>query len=81
MHVNPLMGCLSRTACGGCWPIPICRQRWSRPCLGFPSSNPMFGSYASYAGIERHEVRHGIDVWHPKYPVIPKIGGRRLPRG
>ena len=29
-----------------------CRQRWSRPCLGFLLSNPMFGSYASYAGVE-----------------------------
>ena len=49
------------------------------PVPWFPSSNPMFGSYASYAGIERHEVRHDIDVWHPKYPVIPKIGMQLTP--
>jgi len=49
------------------------------PVPWFPSSNPMFGSYASYAGVEPHEVRHGIEVWHPKYPVIPKIGMQITP--
>ena len=29
------------------------------PVPWFPSSNPRFGSYAHYAGIENHEVRMG----------------------
>ena len=44
------------------------------PVPWFPSSNPRFGSYAQFAGVADHEVRHGIKVLHPKYPAIPKIG-------
>jgi glycosyltransferase involved in cell wall biosynthesis len=49
------------------------------PVPWFPSSNPMFGSYAAFAGVPAHEMRHGIGVWHPKYPVIPKIGMQVTP--
>jgi glycosyltransferase involved in cell wall biosynthesis len=49
------------------------------PVPWFPSRNRRFGSYAELAGIEGHEVRHGIEVWHPKYPVVPKIGMRVTP--
>ena len=44
------------------------------PVPWFPSSNPRFGSYAKYAAIPRDEVRHGINVRHPRYPLLPKIG-------
>ena len=27
-----------------------------------------------YAGAPARESRHGLDVWHPRYAVIPKIG-------
>ena len=49
------------------------------PVPWFPSSNPMFGSYADFAGVPAHELRHGIEVWHPKYPVIPKVGMQIAP--
>jgi len=49
------------------------------PVPWFPSSNPIFGSYANYAGVPTHEVRHGIEVWHPRYPVIPKMGMQVTP--
>jgi len=49
------------------------------PVPWFPSSLPRFGDYAKYAGIEARELRHGIEVWHPKYPVIPKIGMQLAP--
>jgi len=44
------------------------------PVPWFPSSNPKFGRYAVFATAPRFETRHGLDVWHPRYPVIPKIG-------
>lgn len=44
------------------------------PVPWFPSSNPRFGTYATYAAAPRREVRHGIEVDHPRYPLIPKIG-------
>ncbi|MDD5271165.1 MAG: glycosyltransferase family 4 protein [Methylovulum sp.] len=44
------------------------------PVPWFPSTAQRFGSYADYARVARQECRHGIDVYHPRYPVIPKIG-------
>jgi teichuronic acid biosynthesis glycosyltransferase TuaC len=44
------------------------------PVPWFPSTDPRFGSYAQMARAPRHEVRHGIAVGHPRYPVLPKIG-------
>jgi teichuronic acid biosynthesis glycosyltransferase TuaC len=44
------------------------------PVPWFPSTNERFGSYARMARAPRHEVRHGLSVAHPRYPVIPKVG-------
>ncbi|HYW77282.1 MAG TPA: glycosyltransferase family 4 protein [Gammaproteobacteria bacterium] len=49
------------------------------PVPWFPSSSPRFGRYAAFAQVPRFERRHGIDVWHPRYPVIPKIGMSAAP--
>lgn len=43
------------------------------PVPYFPSSHPLFGRYARFANVPEHEVRHGIDVVHPRYLVIPKL--------
>ena len=44
------------------------------PVPWFPSRNPRFGEYAIHAGAPREETRNGIDVLHPRYPLLPKIG-------
>jgi len=44
------------------------------PIPWFPSTNPRYGQYARFAKAPRQEVRHGIDVRHPRYPVLPKVG-------
>ncbi|MDD2725338.1 MAG: glycosyltransferase family 4 protein [Methylovulum sp.] len=44
------------------------------PVPWFPSSSKHFGVYADYARVARQENRYGIDAYHPRYPVIPKIG-------
>ncbi|MGJ8694428.1 MAG: glycosyltransferase family 4 protein [Thalassotalea sp.] len=44
------------------------------PVPWFPFASPKFGSYATYAGVVAKEKRNGIEVHHPKYLVIPKIG-------
>jgi teichuronic acid biosynthesis glycosyltransferase TuaC len=49
------------------------------PVPWFPSTNPRFGSYARFARAPRQEVRHGIEVRHPRYPVVPKIGMNLAP--
>ncbi|WP_165314155.1 glycosyltransferase family 4 protein [Vibrio ziniensis] len=44
------------------------------PIPYFPFTHPVFGSYAENAKAPSFEVRHGIEVYHPRYLVIPKIG-------
>lgn len=44
------------------------------PVPWFPFRNPRFGSYAAYAAAPRKEKRHGLEIDHPRYPLIPKIG-------
>jgi glycosyltransferase involved in cell wall biosynthesis len=44
------------------------------PVPWFPSRNSRFGEYALAARAPREERRHGIDVVHPRYLAIPKVG-------
>ena len=44
------------------------------PIGWFPSKHPRFGDYARLAKVPKSEVRHGLQVEHPRYPVLPKIG-------
>lgn len=44
------------------------------PVPWFPSAHPRFGSYAEMAATPTRETWNGIDVLHPRYPLLPKIG-------
>lgn len=44
------------------------------PVPWFPSANPRFGIWARYKEIPAYEERHGIRIWHPRFPVVPKVG-------
>ncbi len=44
------------------------------PVPWFPSTSPRFGDRAAMARTPRRELRHGIEVLHPRYPLIPKLG-------
>lgn len=44
------------------------------PVPWFPSKHSVFGQYGLHAKAPKVEVRHGIEVHHPRYAVIPKIG-------
>jgi glycosyltransferase involved in cell wall biosynthesis len=44
------------------------------PVPWFPSSAPAFGNWAAYARTARREIRNTLEVHHPRYPVIPKLG-------
>ncbi|RJG08094.1 glycosyltransferase family 4 protein [Noviherbaspirillum cavernae] len=44
------------------------------PVPWFPLKNARFGRYATFARVPAREVRHGIDVLHPRFPQLPKIG-------
>jgi glycosyltransferase involved in cell wall biosynthesis len=49
------------------------------PVPWFPSSNPRFGEYAAFASAPREERRYGIDVSHPRYLTVPKLGMSMAP--
>jgi glycosyltransferase involved in cell wall biosynthesis len=44
------------------------------PVPWFPLRHPRFGAWATWAAVPRHEQRFGIEVAHPRYPVLPRIG-------
>ena len=44
------------------------------PVPWFPSQREAFGSYASYARVPQRENRFGVDVYHPRYLLLPRIG-------
>ena len=44
------------------------------PIPWFPSSHRMFGEYGVLARAPDVEVRVGVEVYHPRYAVVPKIG-------
>ena len=44
------------------------------PVPWFPSPSPRFGDWAKYASVAQYEIRHGIVVHHPRYPVVPRFG-------
>jgi len=49
------------------------------PVPWFPSSHPRFGDYAAFSKVPTNEVRYGIEVSHPRYLVIPKVGMTAAP--
>jgi teichuronic acid biosynthesis glycosyltransferase TuaC len=44
------------------------------PVPWFPLKHRMFGEYGRFAAAPDFEERHGIQIWHPRFPVVPKIG-------
>jgi len=49
------------------------------PVPWFPWAHPRFGEYARFAATPRREVRHGIEVHHPRYFLPPKVGMNLAP--
>lgn len=50
------------------------------PVPWFPLAHRRFGRYGQLAAVPFKECRHGIEVLHPRYPRIPKIGMSIAPR-
>ncbi len=49
------------------------------PVPWFPFSHPRFGARARFAAAPDAETRHGIDILHPRYMLLPKIGMNMAP--
>ena len=44
------------------------------PVPWFPFRGKAFADYSAFARTPRKEVRHGIEIEHPRFLVVPKIG-------
>lgn len=44
------------------------------PVPWFPFRSPRFGAYSQFARVERMEMRNGLEIVHPRYLVIPRVG-------
>jgi glycosyltransferase involved in cell wall biosynthesis len=49
------------------------------PVPWFPFGGAAFGRYGQFARTPSRETRFGIDIVHPRYPVLPKIGMNTAP--
>ena len=49
------------------------------PVPWFPFKSERFGAYANFALVPAREKRHGIEIVHPRYPLLPKIGMTSAP--
>ncbi|WP_036552552.1 glycosyltransferase family 4 protein [Neptunomonas japonica] len=44
------------------------------PVPWFPIKSKYFSQYSQYVDIPSKEHRNGVDIYHPRYLVIPKVG-------
>ncbi len=49
------------------------------PVPWFPSAHPRFGAWAKMASTPARDVRNGIEIHYPRYPLIPKMGMNSAP--
>ncbi|HEX3416236.1 MAG TPA: glycosyltransferase, partial [Stellaceae bacterium] len=49
------------------------------PCPWFPFASERFGRYAVFARMPSGETRHGLQVEHPRYPAVPRVGMSAAP--
>ena len=50
------------------------RARVLAPVPWFPFNSKRFGRYAQFSSIPHDEMRHGIEIVHPRFLTLPKIG-------
>ncbi len=43
------------------------------PVPWFPFNSTKFGRYADFGRVPEKENRHDLDIYHPRYPLIPKV--------
>ncbi|MDT8383052.1 MAG: glycosyltransferase family 4 protein [Gammaproteobacteria bacterium] len=49
------------------------------PVPWFPFKAPIFGKYATFSSVPDEEQRNSVDVLHPRYLLLPKLGMNNAP--
>jgi hypothetical protein len=50
------------------------------PVPWFPIRGRVFGSYGEMADVAKRDRRFDVDIFHNRYPVIPKVGMNLAPQ-
>lgn len=64
---------LELTQRSGIRPVVVAPVPW------FPSTAKVFGRHAAMARVARRDVRSGIAIQHPRFPLLPKVGMSTAP--
>lgn len=49
------------------------------PVPWFPNRNGRFGEWGAFAATPKFERRANVNVWHPRYPLLPKVSMSMAP--
>lgn len=77
--VRPLHGIFVETRLRELLKTGRVETRVVAPVPWFPWVHERWGDYANFARTPAREQRNGIDVLHPRYPLLPKIGMSTAP--
>lgn len=72
--VNPIHGIFVETRLQRL--LETCRieAKVVAPVPWFPSKSSRFGEYSKFAAVPHLEMHNGVEVHHPRYFLVPKIG-------
>lgn len=77
--VNPRHGIFVETRLRQLLDSGDIQARVMAPVPWFPFTQGPFGTWGRLARIPLHETRHGIEVAHPRYPLLPRVGMNLAP--
>lgn len=77
--VRPIHGIFVETRLRELLKTGLVQSRVLAPVPWFPFKGKRFGEYAQFAATPRYELRNGVEVFHPRYFLPPKVGMNLAP--
>lgn len=77
--VRPIHGIFVETRLRELMKTGLVEAKVVAPVPWFPSKAKRFGEYAQFAATPRQEQRNGLEVHHPRYLLLPKVGMNLAP--
>ena len=77
--VRPIHGIFVETRLRELIKTGLVQTKVVAPVPWFPFPGARFGEYGLFAATPRFEHRHGLDVYHPRYFLPPKVGMNLAP--
>ncbi|QYF92005.1 glycosyltransferase family 4 protein [Massilia sp. PAMC28688] len=77
---TPQHGIFTKTSLGKLLESSPVSARVVAPIPWFPFQASLFGKYGAMARSVREREENGVQISHPRYPVLPKVGQRLAPQ-